>query len=363
MMPNLLTSWACEIPFRENFRHASKDRSFSENFVVRISNNDIVGLGESCPRQYVTGETLQTCSQFFEIRKTEFSKINTLSELKNTQGAAIQPAAWCAIELAFLDLMARKKNISVEQLIGLSGQRIKHQMTAVIGASDWVRSFKRILRFRLYGFKDFKVKVSGNLTADLRLVRTLAATGIGAKNIRLDANNLFVDRHEAIEYFRHFKNAIWAIEEPLPARSFENLKDFASELSVKIILDESCTTQDDLAVALSNTKYFIPNIRISKMGGLLRSIDFAKQVIKAEGKFILGSHVGESSLLARAALVIANNFSDHCLAFESGYGPHLLSEDPFSPSIGLKYGGNISQAFSALGLGLSLNSQMAGKFK
>ena len=50
---------SCPFPFRGSFEHASAVRERAEN-VIAIAEDDagLVGLGEGCPRFYVTGETV-----------------------------------------------------------------------------------------------------------------------------------------------------------------------------------------------------------------------------------------------------------------------------------------------------------------
>ena len=54
------------IPFKISFGHAAARHTCSDSVVVRLLANDgTVGLGESAPREYVTGETAE--SVFGEI--------------------------------------------------------------------------------------------------------------------------------------------------------------------------------------------------------------------------------------------------------------------------------------------------------
>ena len=49
------------VPLKKVVRHASFERSVSENLVVRVTLSDgIAGYGEGVPRSYVTGETLES---------------------------------------------------------------------------------------------------------------------------------------------------------------------------------------------------------------------------------------------------------------------------------------------------------------
>ena len=50
---------ALDIPFRHHFKHHSADRSRTQALLVRTrTQNECIGFGEGCLREYVTNETL-----------------------------------------------------------------------------------------------------------------------------------------------------------------------------------------------------------------------------------------------------------------------------------------------------------------
>src|ERR1700729_1040786 len=55
------TLFKVAVPLKKIVRHASFERSVSENLVVRVTLADgHVGYGEGVPRSYVTGETVES---------------------------------------------------------------------------------------------------------------------------------------------------------------------------------------------------------------------------------------------------------------------------------------------------------------
>ena len=49
------------VPLKTKIRHASHERTRSDNLVVRVTLGDgSIGYGEGVPRSYVTGETIET---------------------------------------------------------------------------------------------------------------------------------------------------------------------------------------------------------------------------------------------------------------------------------------------------------------
>src|SRR5437763_1489704 len=111
------------IPFKVAFRHASAARAETSSVWVDATGpGGVVGYGEGCPREYVTGESLDSASAFFECHEEELRGIDDLSALQawvETHNAQIDanPAAWCAVELAILDLLARQDGRTLESFL------------------------------------------------------------------------------------------------------------------------------------------------------------------------------------------------------------------------------------------------------
>jgi L-Ala-D/L-Glu epimerase len=98
----------------------------------------------------------------------------------------------------------------------------------------------------------------------------------------------------------------------------------------------------------------VPNIRISKMGGLLRSLAIAEECQKRGIKFIIGAQVGETSILTRSAISLANAYRDNLIAQEGAYGTHLLEHDITDAPIMFGKGGAVNLGAKNInGLGLN----------
>jgi L-alanine-DL-glutamate epimerase-like enolase superfamily enzyme len=334
-----------QVPFREKFTHSNASREETETIVVKILNEKgQTGLGESCPRSYVTGETIDSCEEFIQSVSSAILSMTTLQELKsyidsNAQVIDKNPAAFCAIELAMLDILAQEKNITVEKLLSLKTGKQNLKYTAVLGIDSWPGLIKKILVYASLGFEDYKIKISGDAQKDLKKIKIIS---IFSKRIRVDGNNIFKNATEAIDYLTVIRPYIWAVEEPLQPSDFEGMKKIVKDLHLVIILDESFKSIDDILRLQGKLEYFIPNVRISKMGGLLRTLSLITELEKHRGKFILGSHVGEMSLLTKAALLISEH-SQKILAKEGGFGTWLLKEDYFHPNYKLTSGAQLKK--------------------
>jgi L-alanine-DL-glutamate epimerase-like enolase superfamily enzyme len=321
-----------EIPFRVSFKHASAERTTTEAVIaVAHSENGVVGYGEGCPRNYVTGESIESCMEFISAHYRSILTIGNVDSLRayvSTNQSAIDknPAAWCAIETAILDLLGKLENKSIEAVIGIPEIQGSFHYTAVLGVSNPKVFAAQLAQYIQVGFNDFKIKISGDAAIDASNIEAIRATRPEAK-IRLDANNLWSDANEAITYLSALAPHFWAVEEPIKARDYIGLKALAQRLGCKIVLDESFLRIEDFEQISGDSNIWIPNIRISKMGGLLRSLAIAEECRKRGIKFITGAQVGETSILTRAAISLANAYRDNLLAQEGAYGTHLLEYD------------------------------------
>ena len=63
------------------------------------------------------------------------------------------------------------------------------------------------------------------------------------------------------------------------------------------------------------------------MGGLIRSLNIVEKARKLGIGLIIGAQVGETSLLTRAGLVVANVARDILVAQEGAFGTYLLEQD------------------------------------
>jgi len=335
------------VPLKATVRHAAATRKVGESLWVQARRGRLSGFGEGCPRGYVTGETLKSSYQWLKqhVRAIQAS-CQSPSQLQAWQvenedlidGA---PSAWCAVECALLDLFARENACSVETLLGLNGPESRYQYTAVLGDSDeWQFTFE-VDHYLTRGLTEFKVKLTGDLQKDRHRLKRLAELshehGVSNIRVRLDANNLWPgDPEVAIEHLRNLDMPFFAIEEPVGPGEVDSLTQVSLALNCSIILDESLCNLRDLDRFDGAPGQFIANLKVSKVGGICRGLRFI-EAIRARGwPIIIGAHVGETSLLTRAGLLLAQAAGDSLLAQEGAFGSYLLEWDPAEPD--LKFG-------------------------
>ncbi len=361
-MPKIsrLEVFKVNIPFKVAFKHSLKSRRDSESIFVKVSlDNGIVGFGESLPRSYVTGNTQ---SSVYAQLKEFMPKLHGAELGPEREGASfirslegIEGEARCALEMALLDCLGKISNVPVYDILGTLLNK-SFACSAVISGDSLLKSALAVIYFKAKGYKCFKIKVGTDNDSDrVRLVRCL----VGDADIRVDANGAWdVARAlQAIESIRKFN--ISCVEQPTPKGDFDAMQevtDFCHEL---VMADESLCTVDDALrlVRIKGCDMF--NVRLSKCGGIFRSMDIIKVAQDHEMGYQIGCHVGESGILTAAAMhlgAVSKSFA----YFEGGYSRLLLKEDIIEEDLTPRRG--IGYTLSRPGLGVTVKEDVLKRY-
>lgn len=283
-----LSVFAFPVPFKVVFRHASASRARAGNLIVAAHGDDgEVGYGEGCPRHYVTGETVRGGLAFIRAHAASF--VADMRDIESLRAWMIEhrdaidrnPAAFCAMEIATLDLFGRARVQSVEELVGLPRLDGTFRYSAVLGDAPYPAYRWQLHRYRKRDFSDFKVKLSGHPDRDRRKMRALCGK---PSCVRLDANNLWNSASDCTRHLAGLPGKPFAIEEPLNVGDLEGFRAVGEVSSMRVILDESLLRAEQLET-LPDPERWIVNLRVSKMGGILRSIDVATRAASSNSHF------------------------------------------------------------------------------
>ena len=235
------------------------------------------GLGEGCPRPYVTHETTPDALQWLAGLDAPAS-FEALQAFTRERAADIDlhPGAFCALELALLDLFARERGVSVEKLLGVPETRTGFQYTAVVSDEAGEALDTLLGRYLGVGFTDFKFKLAGEGAADAaklnRFAELSADTGNGPYRVRLDANNVWGDQADAAIAALRQLTGYFSVEEPLVAGRAQDLSRLSTTLGTAVILDECLCRLGDVAPYAALPGTWIANVKVSKAGGLQRAL-------------------------------------------------------------------------------------------
>lgn len=249
------------------------------------------------------------------------------------------PAAWCAMELAMLDALSRQAGTTVDEWLGLPPVAPAFRYSAVLGLAAEPAFSTMAHAYARLGLRDYKLKLSGVVEEDARNCSILSSVEPAPFSVRVDANNLWTRAEDAIRHLRALPIALAGIEEPIGAGRLVELARVADALRTPVILDESVTRSAHIAALPGPADRWIVNIRVSKMGGVLRSLDAVREARRRGFRVVVGAQVGETSLLTRAALSVATAAGEALTWQEGAFGTRLLTRDVCDPPLMFGAGG------------------------
>ncbi len=367
------------------FEHAAATRDVAQSILVRVEFSDgLAGWGQTLPRPYVTGETLETVAADLEnilwphVAGRELAQEaigcrggKSRSDDSHDAAAAsgivadgLRPSATapCALSLKSLampsaDNTGRCINAAacamdlacLRRIEGASGlppqsMTISSRVSGVLGSRSVAKTAKRTRLMRLAGMRDFKLKLGLGEDLDrqnLAAVLGLIGRGIqaGRCTLRVDVNGGWkVDETPArIEELKAL--GVCAVEQPVyvPAAAFVEL---ARACSLPLIADEALLTAADAATLLAEPQKIWWNIRLSKNGGLVNSLLLARQAAAAGVTWLCGAMVGESSILSAAQRRLLQ-YAPPARFVEGNYGRLLVKEDLTPRSLRFGYAGKL----------------------
>ncbi|PYN44307.1 MAG: enolase [Candidatus Rokuibacteriota bacterium] len=344
------TLYALRIPFVESFSHSATERRWSDSVVVRVRDEaGTEGFGEGTPRPYVTGEIVETmldhltCELWPRVAGREVPPACNLEALAafipetGLAGAIAPHASRAALELAVLDCALQRAGRSLATLLPPRRSRVTY--SGVIAAGPIARAVQHARQMRAIGLHDVKVKVGFDDDV-ARVTAVREALGHDA-SLRLDANGAWsFDR--AVQVLNAVAPlGIAAVEQPLPRGPVEDLARLRQAIPVAIMADESLVTPADAEGLIASEAVDFFNIRISKCGGLARSLAIAERAAKAGVGVQVGSQVGETAILSAAGRHLAAGLPT--VAFvEGSFGTLLLAEDVSIESVRFGHRGEAS---------------------
>jgi L-alanine-DL-glutamate epimerase-like enolase superfamily enzyme len=364
------------IPFVEAFSHSAKTRGVSDSFVVKlIAEDGTVGYGEGVARTYVTGETVESSTNYIEnvlwpvIRQTAFNPLDfgadpvtalgPLSDLlpeHPSQGVIAWNAARTAVEMALLDCLLKTRKQSLARIFPPKKTSVTY--SGVITSSSVEKAVQHAKYFKLFGIQQIKVKV-GEITDIEKIVAIRDAVGLDV-SLRLDANGAYTIS-QAIQFLNKVEPCqIASVEQPIPRGKVEDLAEVKRNSPVPIMVDESLITLDDAQKLVAGKACDFFNLRISKCGGLKKTLEIAR-FGKNNGILLqLGCQVGETAILSAAGRHLAAYLDD--LKFvEGSYGRLLLSEDISRDPVQFGHGGR-APVLKGIGLGVEILDQRLEKY-
>ncbi len=375
-----LTAFQIPIALKRPVRHASHTRHANETLIIScVMDDGSCGWGEGLPRPYVTGETIDSVwrhleqSDFSPLRNARYSSAGDVSraidvfpfadvtadpgiEVRECFGNAVR----CALEMAVLDAACRAEQISLGDFILQHPAAIEFAkpcnevfysgaVTSTTPRGQWISA----LKMRLFAFRQVKIKVGTNGISDVDLLRRVRRIVCRKVDLRLDANEAWRCEDVASKIAPLMVFRPTSLEQPVPHAEVAGLKQVRSQISVPIMLDESLCCLEDAQRAIAGGWCDLFNIRLSKCGGISRSLAIAALAREHGIGYQLGCQVGETGILSAAGRHFACNVPDiRCL--EGSFDRFLVRDTLTEQDLTFHCGGK-GKRLNGPGLSIDVN--------
>jgi muconate cycloisomerase len=369
-----LTAIQVRIPLRKPIRHASHVRCETDNVLVRcVLADGTEGFGEGVPREYVTGETIDSALNLLRrsdlARRLEpcadFAAAVALAEqlqlapVPGDERRCQGNAARCALELALLDAYGRHFREPVSAVTRLLAPELWQPQARVqySGAITSARGWKLrplALAYRFFGFCQMKVKVGIAGYDDVQRLRTIRRRMGDKVDLRIDANEAWspADAVARIRELTPFR--ISSVEQPVPHAALDALADVRRQVDVPIMLDESLCSHLDAEGAVQRGTCDLFNLRLSKCGGFIPALRLAQFARRHGLGCQLGCQVGETAVLSASGRHFAASVGG-LRYLEGSYDRHLVREALGTSDLTFGWGG-WAPALPGPGLGVTLDT-------
>jgi len=360
------------IPFVVVFKHSTKTRSDVDTVLVEVElESGEIGYGECLPRDYVTGETVESVKNslltkvFPTVTGVEFKTYEDALELIENFESVIpelgdhELCVKTAFELALFDAVGKHCNLSIVDMLGGPKQE-SIQYSGIISAENPKIVEQFLKQYKLMGIQTVKLKVGTQPEQDIENVK-LARSILGPDaSIRIDANEAWDLEQAKAQLSQMMAFNIDSVEQPMPAENKEDYPDLVNFVNNRVLisLDESLCSYGDGKWMAENKGGSLFNLRVSKNGGLINSLRLHRLAALHGIQCQLGAQVGETSLLTSAGLILASLTGD-CVYHEGAFGTRLLQKDIVNQPIQFGKEGwlSIDDIRNQPGLGVTVNSE------
>ena len=337
------------LPFFGDFSHALKSGASADNIVVEIvaEGGRIRGYGEGAPRAYVTGETQETSIE--AVRRMAVSPAfpwvlsgvpDIWAYLDGLKGGKEIHAARCALETALLDVFGKARGVSVMDFFPRDFYGPEVRYGAAVPLTHRERAMKIARVIRGMGIRRLKLKLGRDFHENREVLEGISAVFREGCDLKVDVNGAW-DRDLA---FRHIplirRFGVRIVEQPMPPgdgglAAFARAMDAAG---VILMADEAACSLEDVKMIVRQGWYRMINVRVSKCGGLRKSMQMINFLRRNRVLFQIACQLGESGLLSAAGRILSL-LSRDARYHDGSYDEFLLKENITTKNVSFGPGG------------------------
>jgi L-alanine-DL-glutamate epimerase-like enolase superfamily enzyme len=286
---------------------ASSTTSSVDLFTVRlVAENGVEGLGSASPAEDVTDESVAMCGEALQPERLEWLVGRDVRELaalcrEMKQPFYHTPAARVALEMALYDLLAKKLDVALVDLLGRCHDALPTSITIGIKSSV-EEALEEASAHVGHGFRHLKIKIGHSFERETELLRRVRQTVGPNIAIRVDANRGY-NLKEAEQLWPLVKELdLELVEQPVRVRSFSEIRLLPADYRQQVAADESLQDEEDaLSLLQAPAACGIFNIKLMKCGGISSAMTIAAFAEAADVRLMWGC-MDESVISISAAL-------------------------------------------------------------
>ena len=279
------------------FKNAYITKTAQKSALVRLTAEDgSVGLGNIDPSPGYSVETIEQSLVALRDRLAPLIKgtdAGNPHQMVHTMDAALAGYldAKAAIEMACIDLLARRLGIPVHQYLG--GAMVSRvRFNAWIGIVRPDEAAAEALKWFERGFRSAKVKVGGGIAADRdRIMAVREAVG-PTMALRADANAGY-SVEDAIVLGRLLEPMnMQLLEQPVADDDLAGMAKVRQAIGIPVMADESITDHESLIAVIRANCADIVKLKVMKQGGFLKTRRMLETATAAGMKVVIGHGFG-----------------------------------------------------------------------
>jgi cis-L-3-hydroxyproline dehydratase len=271
-----ILAYRVELPLHETSYKWSGGKSVTifDSTIVRVETDEgLVGHGEVCPLGpfYLPAYADGVRAGIRELGPHLLgADPRQLGKLNRRMDAALKghPYAKSGIDVACWDILGQTAGLPVCDLIGGRYGDDVHLYRA-ISQDEPEAMAARVAGYRADGYRRFQLKVGGDPDVDIARIHAVAATLQKGDRLVADANTGWT-QHEAMRVINGVRDVDVYIEQP--CLTYDECLSVRRHCHHPFVLDENIDSIDVLLRARADLAMDVVNLKISKLGGLTRTV-------------------------------------------------------------------------------------------
>ena len=310
-----------ELELERPFGIARGTTTTTENVIVRITDGTETGVGAAAPSAHY-GETADTVCAVLPALLDAVESVGDphalgAIERRLRERVARNPAARAAVSIAVHDLAAKRLELPLYRLWGLSPARAP-ETSYTIGLDDTAVMREKATAAVEAGCDVLKTKLGTD--RDREIVAAVREAVPDAR-IRVDANEAWTPREAVAKSEWLAELDVEFLEQPVPADNPQGAQFVYDHAAVPIAADESVIDASDVARVADRCD--VVNLKLMKCGGL-RAAKRAIHTARAHGLEVMLGCMIETNAAIAAGCQLAP-----LLDYADLDGSLLLDSDPF----------------------------------